>query len=49
VKHQKTSEDQQTDEDDVTEHEWVTNSDAGKFIAGLWLCFMQEGNESSLH
>jgi hypothetical protein len=26
----------------------VTNQDARKFIAGLWLYFMQEGNEGSL-
>jgi hypothetical protein len=35
VKHQKTSEDQQTNEDDMTKHEWVNNYDAKKFIAGL--------------
>jgi hypothetical protein len=31
----------------VTEHERVTNQDGRKFIAGLWLYFMQEGNEGS--
>jgi hypothetical protein len=35
VKHQKTSEYQETDEDDTTERERVTNQDVRKFIAGL--------------
>jgi hypothetical protein len=48
VKHQKTSEDQETDEDDMTERERVCNRDARKFIAGLRVYFMQEGNEGSL-
>jgi hypothetical protein len=47
VKHQKTSEDQETDDDDTTECEQVTNQDARKFIAGLQLYFMQESNEGS--
>jgi hypothetical protein len=34
AKHQKTSEYQETDEDDMTEHERVTNQDARKFVAG---------------
>jgi hypothetical protein len=38
---------QETDEDDTTERERMTNQDARKFIAGLWLYFMQEGNEGS--
>jgi hypothetical protein len=50
VKRHKTSEHQETDKDDTTEREWVTNQDARKFIAGagLWLYFMQEGCEGSL-
>jgi hypothetical protein len=47
AKHQKTSEDQETNEDDTTECERVTTQDARKFIAGLQLYFMQEGNEGS--
>jgi hypothetical protein len=47
VKRQKTSTYQETDEDDTTERERVTNQDARKFIAGLQLYFMQEGNEVS--
>jgi hypothetical protein len=39
-KHYKTSEDQETNEDDMTEHERVTNQDARKFTAGLWPYFM---------
>jgi hypothetical protein len=31
----------------VTERERVTNQDGRKFIAGLRLYFMQEGNEGS--
>jgi hypothetical protein len=31
----------------MTEGEQVTKQDARKFIAGLWLYFMQEGNEGS--
>jgi hypothetical protein len=31
----KISEDQETDEDDMTEHERMTNQDARKFTAGL--------------
>jgi uncharacterized membrane-anchored protein len=46
-KHQKTSENQESDEDDTSELEQVTNQDARKFIAGLQLYFMQEGNENS--
>jgi hypothetical protein len=41
AKHQKTSAYQETDEDDTTEHERVTNQDAKKFIARLRLYFMQ--------
>jgi hypothetical protein len=44
AKHQNTSEDQETNEDNTTEHERVTNQNDRKFIAGLRLCFMQEGN-----
>jgi hypothetical protein len=44
LKHQKTSE---TDEDDMTERERVTNQDARKFISELLLNFMHEGNEGS--
>jgi hypothetical protein len=44
--HQKTS-DQETDHDDTTEGELVTNQDARTFIAGLRLYFMQEGIEGS--
>jgi hypothetical protein len=40
----KTSENQESD-DDTTDLERVTNQDARKFIAGLRLYFMQEGNE----
>jgi hypothetical protein len=47
AKYQKTSEYQETDEDDMTERERVTNQDARKFMAGLRLYFMQEGNEDS--
>jgi hypothetical protein len=47
AKHQKTSEYQETDEDDTTERERVTEQDAMKFIVGLRLYFMQEGNEGS--
>jgi hypothetical protein len=47
VKRQKTSQYQETEEEDMTECERVTNQDAGKFIAGLRLYFMQEGNECS--
>jgi hypothetical protein len=47
AKHQKTSECQETDEVDMTERERVTNQDAGGFIAGLRLYFMQEGYEVS--
>jgi hypothetical protein len=47
AKHQKTSECQETDEDDTTERERVTNQDARKFVAGLQLYFMQAGNEGS--
>jgi hypothetical protein len=35
VKHQKTPEDQKTNEDDTSDCEQVTNQDARKFIAGL--------------
>jgi hypothetical protein len=47
TKHQKTSESQETDEDDTTECEQVTNHAARKFIAGLRLYFIQEDNEGS--
>jgi hypothetical protein len=47
AKHQKTSQYQETDEDDMTERERVTNQDARKCIAGLRLYFMQENNEGS--
>jgi hypothetical protein len=40
VKYRKTSEDQESDEEDKTEHEQVTCQDVRKCIA-----FMQEGNE----
>jgi hypothetical protein len=45
AKHQKTSDDQETDEDNTTKHEPVTNQDARKFIAVLLV--KQEGNEGS--
>jgi hypothetical protein len=48
AKHRKTSEYQETDEDDTTERERVTAQHTRKFVAGLRLYFMQEGNESSL-
>jgi hypothetical protein len=35
AKHQKISEYQETDEDDTTECEQVTNQDARKFVVGL--------------
>jgi hypothetical protein len=35
AKHWKSSEDWETDEDDMTKHERVTNQDARKFIARL--------------
>jgi hypothetical protein len=47
AKHQKTSEDQGSNENDPTEHERVTNQGARKFIPGLLLYFMQQGNEGS--
>lgn len=47
MKHQKTSEDQKTDDADATEREQVCNQDGRKFIAGLRLYFMQEGKEGS--
>jgi hypothetical protein len=47
AKHQKISEYHNTNEDDTTKHERVTNQDARNFIAGLRLYFMQEGNEGS--
>jgi hypothetical protein len=47
AKQQKTSEYQETDKDDTTERERVTNQDARIIIAGLRLYFMQEGNEGS--
>jgi hypothetical protein len=47
MKQQKTSEDLEIDEDDMIVHKRVTNQDARKFIAGLRLYFMQEGNENS--
>jgi hypothetical protein len=40
-----TSEEQESDEDDTTKREWVTNQDARKFTAVLLI--MQEGNEGS--
>jgi hypothetical protein len=46
--HQKTSEDQESDEDDTTKHERVTNQEARKFIARLqFYFFMQAGSEGS--
>jgi hypothetical protein len=45
AKHEKTSADQETDEEEMTDHEWVTNQDARKFVVLLWLHLMQEGNE----
>jgi hypothetical protein len=45
AKHNKTSDDQESDEDDTTERERVTDQDAT--VAGLRLNFMQEGNEGS--
>jgi hypothetical protein len=47
VKHQKTSEYQETDEDDMTERERVTNQDASIIIAELRLYFLQEGSTIS--
>jgi hypothetical protein len=47
AKHWKTSEDQETNEDDTTERDQLINYDAMKFIAGLQLYFMQEGHEGS--
>jgi hypothetical protein len=47
AKHQKTSECQETNKDDTTKHERVTNQDARIIISGLRLYFMQEGNEGS--
>jgi hypothetical protein len=47
AKHQKTLQDQETDEDDTTERERVTNQNARKFIAELRFCFMQVGSEGS--
>jgi hypothetical protein len=44
AKHQKISEDQESDEDDTTESERVTNQHARKCIAGLLLYYMQKGN-----
>jgi hypothetical protein len=38
---------QESNEDDMTEHQQVTSQDAREFIAGSWLHFMQEGNEGS--
>jgi hypothetical protein len=35
VKHQNTSEDKEADEDNMTEHERMTNQNDRKFIAGL--------------
>jgi hypothetical protein len=43
AKHQKSSEDQ----DYTTERERAINQNARKFTAGLWLYFMQGGNECS--
>ncbi|KDR19627.1 hypothetical protein L798_06146 [Zootermopsis nevadensis] len=45
AKHQKTSEDQESDY--TPELERVSNQDARKFVAGLRRYFMQEGNEGS--
>jgi hypothetical protein len=45
AKHHKTSEVEESDEDDTTEREGVTQQDARILIAGLRLWFMQEGNE----
>jgi hypothetical protein len=47
AKHQKTSEYQETDQDDTTERERVTNQDARKFIAGLRLYLIHEDNKGS--
>jgi hypothetical protein len=47
AKHQKISEYQETNKDDTTKRERVTNQDAMEFIAGLQLYFMQEGSEGS--
>jgi hypothetical protein len=41
VKHQKTSEDQENNKDDMTEHERATNQYTMKFTAELQLYFMQ--------
>jgi hypothetical protein len=46
VKHQKTSDNHETNDDNRSECEWVTNQDAMKFI-GLWLSLTQEGNEGN--
>jgi hypothetical protein len=47
AKHQKTSEYQETDEEDTIDCERVTDHDARNCIAGFRLCFMQECNEGS--
>jgi hypothetical protein len=47
MKHQKTSNDQETNEENRTKCERVTKQDAMKFIARLRLYFIQEGNEGS--
>jgi hypothetical protein len=49
AKHQKISEDNKTDEGDITERERVTNQDARKFIAGLRIYFMQEAMKVVLY
>jgi uncharacterized membrane protein len=41
AKHHKTSEVQESEEDNTTQHERVTKEDARMFIAGMRLYFMQ--------
>jgi hypothetical protein len=47
AEHQMASVDQETDKNDTTKREQMTNQDATKFIARLWLYSTQEGNEGS--
>jgi hypothetical protein len=47
AKHQTTSEDQESDEDDMTKHEHATKQNNKKIIAELQLYFIQEGSEGS--
>jgi hypothetical protein len=49
VKYQKIWEAQESDEDDTTEHERVTNQDARKFIAGLRLYLCRKAMKTVLY